>query len=608
MTEIEGRAADASNRSMNCPDCGAQAAEAAESCPDCGRSLAVPVGTVLAERYEIQTLLGTGGLGRVYRAHDRMLDELVAVKVLHPEAARSSELSRRFRSEIKLARKVRHRNVCAIHEYGEQGVYRFVAMELVDGVDLHLVIRERGALPPRDAFEVSIQVTKGLSAIHEAGVLHRDLKTPNIMQDSRGIVRLLDFGIAKLLSPTGTHSVTAVHRVVGTPEYMSPEQIRGDDLDERSDIYALGVVIFEIFTGVVPFQGRSPLDTLLRQVNDPPPLYGEAAARLPASLVPVLARAMAKDARDRPASARELLDALRESRRLAFPEASHTPPALPVSRTTGPPRPPLPQGRAPGPAAARSVRATPAAPPVVSSPVTASRPRIDPPPVAAPLAEKRTVVDLPAVPPVVGSRSRAWVIGAAGLLGLGAIVFLVARRPPTASTPTEPPLTLSAANVAAIPSPTVAPTLLPSPPASVEPTVATVPQVASPQPTPLPRPRTTPTPSPTPAPTPSATPTPIPTGGLDVEVRPGADVEIESRGAGKAPLLGVPLDPGIHLVTLQHPDYWPLMRRVSIEAGKTSRLDVDLSWEGVPRARSRVPPYVIALEGSPGEDPYFQRG
>jgi hypothetical protein len=93
-----------------------------------------------------------------------------------------------------------------------------------------------------------------------------------------------------------------------------------------------------------------------------------------------------------------------------------------------------------------------------------------------------------------------------------------------------------------------------------------------------------------------------------VEVRPGADVEIESRGAGKAPLLGVPLDPGVHLVTLQHPDYWPLMRRVSIEAGKTSRLDVDLSWEGVPRARSRVPPYVIALEGSPGEDPYFQRG
>src|SRR5262245_28713164 len=186
---------------MSCPDCGAETTETAETCPDCGRSLAVPVGTVLAERYEIQTLLGSGGLGRVYRAHDRMLDEVVAVKVLHFEAARSTELSRRFRSEIKLARKVRHRNVCAIHEYGEQGLYRFVAMELVDGIDRHQVIRKHGSIPPRDAFEVATQVTKGLAAIHEAGVLHRDLKTPNIMRDTRGVVRLLDFGIAKLLAP-----------------------------------------------------------------------------------------------------------------------------------------------------------------------------------------------------------------------------------------------------------------------------------------------------------------------------------------------------------------------------------------------------------------------
>src|SRR5262245_43099254 len=197
---------------MSCPDCGAETTETAETCPDCGRSLAVPVGTVLAERYEIQSLLGSGGLGRVYRAHDRMLDEEVAVKVLHPEAARSPELSKRFRSEIKLARKVRHRNVCAILEDGEPGPYRFVAMELVDGVDLHQVIRERGPLAPRDAFEVAIQVVKGLTAIHDAGVLHRDLKTPNIMRDRRGVVRLLDFGSAKLLTPSGTLAVCARRR------------------------------------------------------------------------------------------------------------------------------------------------------------------------------------------------------------------------------------------------------------------------------------------------------------------------------------------------------------------------------------------------------------
>src|SRR5262249_52030915 len=152
-----------------------------------------------------------------YRAHDRMLDETVAVKVLHPAAARSPEQSQRFRSEIKLARKVRHRNVCAIHEYGEHGGYRFVSMELVDGGDLHRVLRERGALAPEDAFEVAVQVAEGLFAIHEVGVIHRDLKTPNIMQDAKGVVRLLDFGIAKLLAPTEGQAVTGVQRVVGTP-------------------------------------------------------------------------------------------------------------------------------------------------------------------------------------------------------------------------------------------------------------------------------------------------------------------------------------------------------------------------------------------------------
>ncbi len=595
---------------MSCPDCGTLTTETAESCPDCGRSLAVPVGTVLAERYQIQSLLGAGGLGRVYRAHDRMLDEVVAIKVLHLDAARSSELSKRFRSEIKLARKVRHRNVCAIHEYGEQGAYRFVAMELVDGIDLHRVIREKGPLPPQEAFEVAIQVAKGLSAIHDAGVLHRDLKTPNIMQDGRGIVRLLDFGIAKLLTPAGTMSVTAVHRVVGTPEYMSPEQVRGDDLDERSDIYALGVVIFEMFTGVVPFQGKSPLDTLLRQVNDPPPLYGEAAGRLPASLVPVLRKALAKDPRDRYASARDLLEALRVSRREALPEVPHTPQAM---TPTGLSKPPLPRTKGPGPAGTGGVRVTPAVPPIVSSPIPAT-----PPPIVRP-----TVVDLPRLPPprppaglsagVGGKYSRGWALGAVGLLGLAGLMLFLTRRPQTS--PAPPPPTLAEANVVPIPSPAAPPATTPSPVASElsaspspdtpPPTAVVAPEpVVSPSPTVRPRERPTPSPSPTATPT----PTPAPTGGLDVDVRPGADVEIEGRGSGKAPLQDVPLDPGVHVVTLSHPDYWPLVRRVSIEAGETARLDVDLSWEGVLRSRSRVPPYALPLDGGPHDDPYYQRG
>jgi serine/threonine protein kinase len=318
---------------MQCPLCQAENNETAERCAQCGRELlALGFGSVLAARYEILNPLGAGGLGRVYRAHDRMLDEVVAVKVLHPEAARSEELATRFRSEIKLARKVRHRNVCAIHEYGEEGAFRFVAMELVDGVDLGRVVREQGPLPPREAFDVAVQVAKGLVAIHDAGVIHRDLKTPNIMRDTRGVVRLLDFGIAKrsTASPRGTLALTGEHRVVGTPEYMSPEQARGDELDGRSDIYAFGIVLFEILTGAVPFHANTPVGTLLRQINDAPPLDGPDAARIPPSLLPVLRRTLAKDARDRYDSARDLLEALRVARAIQYPEAAVTPPPLPA--------------------------------------------------------------------------------------------------------------------------------------------------------------------------------------------------------------------------------------------------------------------------------------
>jgi eukaryotic-like serine/threonine-protein kinase len=598
---------------MNCPNCGTETPETAGSCPDCGRSFAVPAGTVLADRYQIQALLGSGGLGRVYRAHDRMLEEVVAVKVLHPEAARSRELSKRFRSEIKLARKVRHRNVCAIHEYGEQGPYRYVVMELVDGVDLHRVIRERGPLPAQDAFDVAIQVAKGLSAIHEAGVLHRDLKTPNIMKDARGVVRILDFGIAKLLNPTGKLAVTAVQRVVGTPEYMSPEQIRGDDLDERSDVYALGVVIFEVFTGIVPFQGKSPLDTLLRQVNDPPPLYGEAATRLPTSLVPVLRRALAKNPRDRHPSARGLLEALRGSRRAAFPEVTPTPPDRdrldaaasrpgppPVIKTVASSKPPLPQGRGMTPSAPLS--AVPS-PPIVAPPLIARPPVVAaPPPASSGGAQSGG-----------GVRIRGWSLAAVVLLGLAAMALVLTRRSPPSAARTVPTARSDEAGTAVARSEAAAPSEHPLPAASAA--LASPPPSVPPEPTPQalvspgpPRPRARPTPTPPPTPSPTPTATPPPSGGLDVDVRPGADVEVGGRGVGRAPLQGLPLDPGVYVVRLQHPDYWPLTRKIPIEAGKTERLEVDLSWEGVPRARSRVPPYAVPVDGGPDDDPYFQRG
>ncbi|HET9317313.1 MAG TPA: serine/threonine-protein kinase, partial [Vicinamibacteria bacterium] len=229
-----------------CPSCQAPNDDAAETCFTCGNVLAATLrlGSVVAGRYEIQQQLGKGGMGVVYRAHDKLLDEQVAIKVLRPEVARDAEISKRFQSEIKLARRVSHKNVCRIHEYGEDRGLRYISMEYMQGVDLRQILRERGGLPPDEAYATALQLADGLHAIHEVGVIHRDLKTPNIMIDSSGQVRLMDFGIAKQSGGTGaTLSGTAMGMIVGTPEYMSPEQGRGEKVDFRSDVYALGVVI-----------------------------------------------------------------------------------------------------------------------------------------------------------------------------------------------------------------------------------------------------------------------------------------------------------------------------------------------------------------------------
>jgi serine/threonine protein kinase len=232
-------------------------------------------------------------------------------------------MAQRFRSEIKLARKVSHPNVCRIHEYGEDGSISYISMALIEGTDLRKVLLQSPeGLPTKAAFRLAIQITEGLQAIHEVGIIHRDLKSPNIVCDTTGSPRLMDFGIAKESGRSG--GLTAVGEVMGTPEYMSPEQCRGNPLDFRSDIYSLAIVIFEIFTGRVPFRGDSVMATLLKQVEDPPPLDGPVAARIPAAAIAVLRKALAKSADDRYATAAEMADALREAQR-----QPHQPP-LPV--------------------------------------------------------------------------------------------------------------------------------------------------------------------------------------------------------------------------------------------------------------------------------------
>jgi serine/threonine protein kinase len=237
-------------------------------------------------------------------------------------------MAKRFRHEIKLARRVSHRNVCRIHEYGEDGGLRYISMEYLEGTDLKHLLRDTGGLPADQAFEVAIQLAEGLQAIHDVGIIHRDLKTPNIMRDAKGVIRLMDFGIAKEGSEEGTGgSLTATGQIMGTPEYMSPEQGRGERIDFRSDIYALGVVDYEMFTGQVPFRGDTPVATIFKHIQDPVPLEGGPASRIPGSAVPLLRKALAKDRSARFASAGEMAEALRQARAAA----AGAPPPLPAA-------------------------------------------------------------------------------------------------------------------------------------------------------------------------------------------------------------------------------------------------------------------------------------
>jgi serine/threonine protein kinase len=334
-----------------CPACGAENESFAERCFTCdaplSRAAAIRRGSLIANRYEVLSSLGRGGMGQVYKAHDRVLDEVVAIKVLRADLAESPDLQKRFRTEIKLARKVHHENVCGIHEYGEDGGLRFIVMEFIEGTDLKHALRERGPLPKDEACDIAIQVAEGLTAIHAAGIVHRDLKTPNIMVDLQGRVRLMDFGIAKRFVGGDTGSLTATGVIVGTPDYMSPEQARSCESDARSDLYSLGIVTFELVTGDLPFKAETPAATLLKQLTEPPPLEGPRARRLPPELVPILRRALEKDPDRRYGSAREMAQALRLAR---GPAERPVPP--PIVRPVG-------RGQAAVPALARQTQPTP---------------------------------------------------------------------------------------------------------------------------------------------------------------------------------------------------------------------------------------------------------
>jgi serine/threonine-protein kinase len=228
------------------------------------------LGTVLGGRYEIQRVIGSGGMGMVFQAHDRELDEPVALKVLRSEiVSMDSSTLDRFKQEIRVARRVTHRNVVRTYDIGDMEGIKFISMEYVQGMTLKQLIRKRGALPVAVGIRIAKQASAGLAAAHQQGVVHRDVKPQNIILTPASEVKIMDFGIAR---PADKRGITATGLIIGTPDYMSPEQVQGKkDLDHRSDIYSLGVVFYEMFTGLLPFSGDSHISIAMKHLQEEPP-------------------------------------------------------------------------------------------------------------------------------------------------------------------------------------------------------------------------------------------------------------------------------------------------------------------------------------------------
>jgi serine/threonine-protein kinase len=280
----------------------------------------------VAGRYEILGLLGTGGMGSVYRARDVELDEIVALKVLRRELVDAPGMLDRFRREVKLARRVTHRNVARAHDIGEHEGEKFLTMELIEGDSLAKVLA-RGRLPARRAIELAIMLCEGLTAAHDAGVVHRDLKPDNVILAPDGRAVITDFGIARAVEPGAASRTQGMP--LGTPVYMAPEQVEGrSDIDARADLYALGVMLFELFTGEVPFSGDSPYAVAAVRLVMPPP--DPRTKGVPDAVAEIILRCLERKPADRYASAREVETALQSLTVEDGPAPSvATPPATP---------------------------------------------------------------------------------------------------------------------------------------------------------------------------------------------------------------------------------------------------------------------------------------
>ncbi|MBA7623130.1 Serine/threonine-protein kinase PknD [subsurface metagenome] len=264
-------------------------------------------GSIFAERYQIIEELGKGGMGNVYKIFDKKIKEKVALKLLKPEIGTDKKTIERFSNELKFARKISHRNVCRMYDLGEEEGNHYITMEYVPGEDLKSTIIRVGQLSVGKTIFIAKQVCEGLAEAHRLGVVHRDLKPQNIMLDKEGNVRIMDFGIARSLK---TKRLTAAGVIIGTPEYISPEQVEGKETDQRSDIYSLGVILYEMITGRIPFEGETPLSIAVKHKSETPQDPKELNSQIPEDLARLILRCMEKDKEKRYQGADELLSEL----------------------------------------------------------------------------------------------------------------------------------------------------------------------------------------------------------------------------------------------------------------------------------------------------------
>ncbi|MGH2862357.1 MAG: protein kinase domain-containing protein, partial [Solirubrobacteraceae bacterium] len=281
---------------------------------------------VLADRYELLEVLGRGGMGVVYRARDRVLDRIVAVKVLPLDRAQDPTSVARFEREALAAAGLSDRNIVAVFDSGTDRQTRFIVMEYLSGRSLSELLHERGALSAAEAVDVTVQVAAALAAAHRAGIVHRDIKPANVMLDQQRHAKVLDFGIARL---TAGISLTQTATVLGSAQYLAPELCRGAPADARSDIYALGCVVYELLTGQPPFTGELPAAIVHQQISVTPRSPRELNPAIPPALDALVLAMLAKDPDRRPQDAGELVTALPGA--LVAPSAAAATTRMPVA-------------------------------------------------------------------------------------------------------------------------------------------------------------------------------------------------------------------------------------------------------------------------------------